>query len=206
MDRGTGALKDVTIVQFSDSRPVGILYASKAEWAGASDPSLKFRWRLYGGFWQSLGSNSGAMSSFGESNTRQVNLEKTPRQLQLYQKDPEQMTFAEISQMVAYLRVHPDRPLEKIREMDVERWNKLSLPLSSLVFALLAAPLGIKPQRSASSVGLGLSVFIILIYWMIWHYTCSLAIQGNLTPIAGAFTADVLGIAAAFALLRRASK
>ncbi|MHB9035631.1 MAG: LptF/LptG family permease [Armatimonadota bacterium] len=209
MDSKSGVLKDVTILQNdSQGRPSVIIYADHAEWVGVdNNPENRYKWRLYDGYLQiGLGTDNPAFWKFQKSQTREIKIEKTPGQFALYQKNTEQMSFAELSQMVKYLRAHPDRPLDKISQLDVDRWNKLALPISSLVFALLAAPLAIRPSRSGSSVGFGLSILLILIYWIIWRYTSSLAIQGDLAPIAGAFIADVLGIVAGVVLLKRAAK
>lgn len=206
----TGVLKDVTVTRFADGRPLIVIHARRAEWAGMRDESKHYRWRLYDGWSQIVGTDSPAYESFGEARTKEIRIEKTPEQFSLYQKsaarDTDQMSFRELTELVKYLRKHPDRPLDQIREIEVDRWNKLALPISSLVFALLAAPLGIRPYRSASSVGFGLSILVIFIYWMAWHYTSSLAIEGTVEPAVGAFAADVIGILAAIILLRRASK
>lgn len=214
MDVHSGGPRDVTIIKSAhvtvngrtQNKPIAIWYADRARWSGVNDITRRYRWRLLNGWCQTLGDSSPAFESFDWTNTREMELKKTPEQLALYQKDPEQMSFAELSQFVEYLRKHPDRGLDKIRELDVNRWNKLAFPISSLVFAMLAAPLAIRPQRSASSVGMGLSILVIFIYWMVWRYTSSLAIEGNLAPSVGAFLADFLGIAAAIILLRRAAK
>lgn len=118
----------------------------------------------------------------------------------------EQMSFADLSRVVRILRAGPDRPINEIRQLDVDRWNKLAVPLTSLIFALLAAPLGIRPYRSSSSVGLGLSILVIFLYWIVGRYTWSLAVQGNLTAAAGAFAPNIIGLVAAYVLLRRAAK
>ncbi len=116
------------------------------------------------------------------------------------------MSFAEISLLLSIIRDRTDRPIKEIRELEVDRWNKISLPLSSLVFALLAIPMGVRPSRSGSSVGLGLSIFIIFLYWLIWRYTSAMAIQGQISPFVGAFLADALGVTAAFILMKNAAK
>ena len=206
MDVRTGVLRDVTITQFARMAPKTIWYADRAQWSGVNDAEHRYRWRLISGWCQTLGDSSPAYEAFSDTRTKELEIRKTPDQLSLYQKDPEQMSFAELSQFVEYLRRHPDRTREKIRELDVDRWNKLAFPISSLVFAMLAAPLAIRPQRSASSVGMGLSILVIFIYWMVWRYTSSLAIEGSLAPCVGAFLGDFLGIIAAMALLRRAAK
>ena len=206
MNPDTGVLKNVTIYKYINGKPIMVVYAARAQWAGIIDPAKRFRWLLYDGFWQTLGTDSPAYWTFEKSQTKEVEIQKTPDQLLLFPKEPEQMSFSELSRLVKNLKDNPDRSLQDIRELDVDRWNKLSLPLSSLVFALLAAPLGIRPHRSTSSVGLGMSILVILLYWMVWHYTSSLAVQGNLDPVIGAFLADVLGVGAAVAFLKKAAK
>lgn len=206
----TGVLRDVCVTRFVNGVPYLVIYARRAEWSGLHDSAKRYHWRLYDGWSQIVGTDSPAYESFARARTKEVEIEKTPAQFLLYQKSAsrktDQMSFRELTALVRYLREHPDRPQDQIREIEVDRWNKLALPASSLVFALLAAPLGIRPHRSASSVGFGLSILLIFVYWMIWHYTSSLAIQGSMEPAAGAFAADVLGILAAVMLLKRASK
>ena len=200
MDVATGVLKNVTILKFKDKRVVSILDAERAEWKGMVDHDKRFQWKFYNGFVLA----PGVYTTFQETDVWDIH--KTPQELSLFQKKPEEMNFAELSKMVKYLKAHPDRPANKIRELDVDRWNKLALPLSCLVFAMLAAPVAIRPQRSSSSVGLGLSVLLIFVYCMVWNYTSSMAIDGSLDAFVGAFAANGLGIIAAVMLLRRAAK
>ncbi|MDH7601871.1 MAG: LptF/LptG family permease [Armatimonadota bacterium] len=207
MDSRRGVLRNVTITQFAGEKPALVLYADHAVWAGITDQSKKYRWSLYDGWSQIVGTDSAAIQTFSEFQTRDVEIGKGPRQFSLYQRslqrDADKMSFAELSELVAYLKAHPDRPQDQIRRLEVDRWNKLALPLSSLVFAMLAAPLGVRPHRAGSSVGFGLSILVIFIYWMLWHYTSALAIQGHIPPATGAFLADVVGVGAAAALMRR---
>lgn len=215
MDVESGELRDVTILQYAPA-PAGetaggfpqmLWHAARAQWEGVRDREAKYRWKLYDGSWWLLtDAGTSAGGTFDALSTREVVIHKTIDELSLYQKEAEQMSFAELSRMVAHLRRQPDRPMDQIRELEVDKWNKLALPLSSLVFAVLAAPLGVRPHRSSSSVGLGLSILLILLYWVIWHYTSSLAHQGGLSPAVGAFAANVLGVAAGIVLLKRAAK
>ena len=210
MDVDSGVLRSVTVTQFAGDKPLIVTYAARAVWAGMTDQSRKYRWKLYDGWSQLVGTDSSAIQTFSELQTKEVDIGKGPKQFSLYQRsmmrDSDKLSFAELSQLVAYLKVHPDRPQDQIRQLEVHRWNRLALPISSLVFAMLAAPLGIRPYRSGSSVGFGLSILLIFLYWMVWHYTSSLAIQGSISPAVGAFLADALGILAALALVRRAAK
>lgn len=215
MDKEKGILRDVTILQFSvvpehRNRPVLLVYASRAEWAGLADPTKLYRWKLYDGYSMIIAPTdprSTGTSMWPRTETREVEIRKTPNQMAMFQNlNPEQMSFSDLSRMVNLVKHSPDRAMDKIRQLDVDRWNKLAVPLTSLIFALLAAPLGIRPSRSSSSVGLGLSILVIFLYWIVGRYTWSLAVQGNVTPIVGAFAPNLIGLLAAFVLLRRAAK
>ena len=222
MDADKGILRNVTIIQFAlkptmvndirvaRNQPVWEMYADRAVWQGLQDKSKRYRWNLYDGAYQLMWTNSPVTGTFSKTDSREQDLGKTPSDFALFQKskmnNTDQLSFRELTRMVGYLKKHPDRPREKITELDVSRWNKLALPISSLVFALLAAPMGIRPSRSTSSVGFGLSVGLIMLYWIIWNFTSHMATQGSLPPMWGAFAADGIGIAAAVALMRRAAK
>ena len=204
----TGTMKNVTILKFTNGRPLWLAYADRAKWEGIDNNEKKLNWMLYNGFTQTIdnATSQGASVTAGFSSTATREIKQPPSELSLYQKETEQMSFAEISRVIARLRGMPNRPADDIRNLEVERWNKLALPLSSLIFAMLALPLGVRPHRSSSSVGLGLSVFLIFCYWMVWRYTSAMAVTGQIPPLVGAFLADILGIVAAIILLKRAAK
>jgi lipopolysaccharide export system permease protein len=210
LDVDTGVLRNIWITRFPEDKPALVIHASRAVWMGLNDNKKKYRWRLYNGWYQHVGIDTYEISRFTESRTDEIELKKTPEQLSLYQKGldkkTEEMNFSQMTALVKALKQHPDRPLKDIRQMDVDRWNKLALPISSLIFAMLAAPMGIKPNRSSSSVGFGLSILLIFLYWMLWHYTSELAIQGSISPVMGAFFADIIGVVVAIILLKKAAK
>jgi lipopolysaccharide export system permease protein len=80
------------------------------------------------------------------------------------------------------------------------------MPLSSLVFALLAAPMGLRRSRGGTSVGFGISILLIFLYWMVWRYAMAMAIQGSISTVTGAFFADTIGLATGLVLLKMAAK
>ena len=211
LDVDKGIVSDVTIITFKDGKPVAAVYAKKAEWAGLFDEKQKFSWRLHDGFSQTVGSDSSAIAFFKESQTREIKLTKTPKEMSLFRKLLEtrytdQLSFIQLTQILHYLKDNPDRPVKDIRQIEVDRWNRIALPLSSLIFAMIAAPLGIRPHRGSSSVGLGLSVLLILLYYIVWNYGCNLAVNGAMPPFIGAFLANAMGIAASLLLMRRSAK
>ena len=53
------------------------------------------------------------------------------------------------------------------RDLWLEINYKLSFPVASLVFIIIGAPLALRPSRSGSSIGMGLSIMIIFIYYIL---------------------------------------
>jgi len=210
MDMDNAILRDVTITQYVKNQPVLFVYAARAQWAGINNPALKYRWKLYDGRAYAVDlkdPRSIAITTFTKGQSREVMIQKTRDDLALYRNlKAELMTFSQLSKMVGILKEHPDRDISQIRDLEVWKWNKLSVPLSCLVFALLAAPLGIRPHRSSSSVGLGLSILVILIFYVAGRYTWNLALNGTLMPATAAFIPDALGVITAGVLLKRAAK
>ena len=47
--------------------------------------------------------------------------------------------------------------------------NKLSIPFTSMLFALIGTPLGLRRLRGGAAVGLGVSILIIFCYYVLWH-------------------------------------
>jgi len=74
-------------------------------------------------------------------------------------------TYGELKSRIELLEQQRiDKPA--LRKLQVDFNSKLAIPFASLAFALIAAPLGIKPQRASSSVGFGLSIIIIFFYYI----------------------------------------
>ena len=118
------------------------------------------------------------------------------------QRTVDQMTYRELREFTRQTA----RRGGDTAELEVSLYNKLSLPLACLVFTMIGAPLGMRRHRGGSSVGLGLSIVIIVAYWMLWHYMVALAKAGQIQPLVGAFLADGLGLLLGAILIVRASK
>lgn len=211
MDKDRGILRNVTIMQYDvQNRPIILVYARRAQWEGLNDKKKAYRWKLYDGHsmvFDPGDARSVATTTFRDTQTREIELRKTPSELSLFQNlTPDQMSFAQLSKMVKIIKRSPDRPADQIKMLEVDRWNKLAVPLTSLIFALLAAPLGIRPHRSSSSMGFGLSILVIFLYWIVGRYTWTLGVQSTIDPAAAAFAPNLIGIIAAIVLLRRAAK
>ncbi|MDI6829159.1 MAG: LptF/LptG family permease [Armatimonadota bacterium] len=192
----TGTLRDVAIIQYWNNKPAVFIYAREAIWKGENE------WVLKDGYSQNLGSGTTVMVPFQESQTREIKIDKTPEQLALYQRKYDELSF---SQLRDYIRMLQEQGAD-VSEYRVRLYQKIALPLASMVFALVGTPLGLRPYRSSSAMGLGLSIVIIFAYWVLTHYTFILGRNGAISPAAASFIPALVGIIAGIALMVRAAK
>jgi lipopolysaccharide export system permease protein len=126
-------------------------------------------------------------------------LSRTPREIQAERRDPSEMTIAELRSYIRILQ----RSGESVARYLVWLHARASLPLSSIPFALLALPLGLRPHRSGSSIGLGLTVLIILLYYLGFSITVALSENGRLPAAVAAWAPDGVVAAVGAVLLWR---
>ena len=92
------------------------------------------------------------------------------------------------------------------RKMSVRIQEKFTLPCACLVFGLIGSSLGSKPNlRSSKSQGFGLSVILILFYYILSFVSSSLGVKGTLTPFLSAWLPVLISFLAGFYLLKKAS-
>ena len=96
--------------------------------------------------------------------------------------------------------------LKEIRKIQVRIQEKFTLPCACLVFGLIGSILGCKSNlRSSKSQGFGLSVILILFYYVMSFIFSSFGVKGLIPPIIAAWFPVVTSICGGFYFLRRTS-
>ena len=96
--------------------------------------------------------------------------------------------------------------LKEIRRIQVRIQEKFTLPFACLVFGLIGSSLGSKSNlRSSKSQGFGLSVILILIYYVMSFIFSSFGVKGILNPILAAWLPVLISLAGGIYLLRKSS-
>jgi len=185
----TGTMGRVTIVQFEAQRPVRLIEAEMARYS----PSgwLLTRGRFY------LLTAGGVVTDFEEW---RIALPRTPRQLIAARRDPFEMTIAELRQHIRRLAATGESAARYAVGLQV----KIALPASSVIFALLAVPLGLRPLRAGKSIGFGLTVLVLVTYYFLMSVTITLGERGQIPPFLAAWSPNLLVAAAGGYLLWRA--
>lgn len=122
---------------------------------------------------------------------------------------PEEMTRAELAESLASMPVPRDGDDDMLRKRNrylVMYHQKISLPLTCMVFGTFAIPLGIRPHRTSTSIGLGLSLLFILLYYVLMTVGMILGETGTLQPWAAAWLPNILFGLVGFVLVVEASR
>ena len=187
---------------------VVMVEAERAYW----NPQQPDHWVFENGFMRLFGEEraaAGAKSAAaylysGSFTSESLVLNKTPQQIVAEGKDPEEMSYQELRQYIANLR-DQGASLKTLRELEVDLSNKLSIPFTSMVFALIGTPLGLRRLRGGAAVGLGVSILIIFCYYVLWHATSVLGENGQLSPALASWLANLVGLGVGGVLVTRAA-
>jgi lipopolysaccharide export LptBFGC system permease protein LptF len=173
-------MDDVTYVQYGPRGPRAYVYGKRAVWKGR-------RWVFYGGRALYDDPQRGVWR-IGEAGF-EVELRHPPIELARREKNPEEMTWWELREVIR--RLHSQGL--PTQDLMVQWHHKLSVPFASLVFVLIAAPLALRSHRSGSAWGFGLSLAIILVYYLFWNTLAVIGQRGALLPVLCAWAPNILG-------------
>lgn len=104
------------------------------------------------------------------------------------EKKPKDMTIKEIKDEILKLKKQKIDPNPLI----IEIHRKIAMAFSSFIFVLIALPLAINTKRREKSVGFGMSLILLTIYYLIFIGGQALALKGLVSPIAGTWLANIL--------------
>ncbi len=88
----------------------------------------------------------------------------------------------------------------------IEFHNRFALPTACLVLAMVGIPLGLSSKKSGKSGGFVLTIVLVFVYYFISLIGVSLAKQGRVGPMFGAWLANLVFFAAALFLLWQAER
>ena len=191
-DENTGIMKDVTIEEFKDHKLIRVQTAEQAKWEDRS-------WVMENGTVYTVDEKNGITDKATFKN-QIIPLNTTPKQVTWEQKDADQMTLGELRGFIKIL----ERRKQPTGSYWTEIFMRFAIPLASLVFALVGAPLGTQRQRSGSSIGLGISVLVIFIYYAIIAFTSGLGKGGVFPPFLAAMSSNIIFFIAGIFMLRKA--
>ncbi|MBQ7475854.1 MAG: LptF/LptG family permease [Selenomonadaceae bacterium] len=186
-------LQGVTMQEFNDDGKVThVENATFAEW-------VDNMWIMHEGIIYDISEDERTRSM---RFSRQIlPVKASPRQIVREQKTPEELTMKELRAQIEIMKSQ----YVSTNELETELYQRFTIPMASLVFALIGVPLGLQPTRNASSMGFALSVVIIFVYYAIMTLANAIGIGGLLTPMIAVWIPNIIGLLFGAFLIYRAS-
>ncbi|WP_243370673.1 LPS export ABC transporter permease LptF [Geotalea sp. SG265] len=97
----------------------------------------------------------------------------------------------------------PSTDDKRKQEMRLEYHRRFSLPFACLIFALVGMPLGIQNRRSGKAAGFAVSIFLLLVYYIILSAAKTLGEKHLLSPFLAAWIPNLLFLCGGIYLFRK---
>jgi len=185
----------LTVLDFSQGELQQVLSAESAVWL----PELNV-WDLQNGTTYLINTD-GSYRSILRFNRQKLTLPRAPLDLANEQRNSAEMNITELTRHIAL--VQKSGNLKEAKKLEVDLQQKYALPFICVIFALIGSPLGMRPQRTSSARGFGLSLIIIFGYYLLLFVSAALGQGEILSAIAAAWLPNLLGLGMGLFLLSR---
>lgn len=193
-DADSQSLQNVTLQEFNDAGKVShVENAEYAEYEGKE-------WIMHNGMLYDI--SDGESEHTLRFNTQVLPISASPRQLVREQKNPEELTMKELK---AQIRIMKTQYVDT-NKLETELYQRITVPMASLIFALIGVPLGLQPTRNSSSAGFAMSVIIIFFYYALMTMANAIGRSGVLSPMLAVWIPNIVGLIAGLFLIRKASR
>lgn len=176
----TGYLRGVLIQEFESGRLRRIITAEDGFVENGS-------WVLNDGGIYGLDIN-GKVTTAGSFKRQIMKFSFSSAKLDSTGKEPHEMTLRELRENIELLKAQGI----STSRLEVKYYQRFAIPWASVVFVLVGAPLAVSHHRTSSSVGVGLSVLIIFVYYVLLSLGQALGDGGEIPPVLAAWLPNIL--------------
>jgi lipopolysaccharide export system permease protein len=193
-----GTMYGLTVLDFSQEGLQQVVSAGSATWDLSRNT-----WNFYDGTIYVV-SEEGSFRHIVRFDNQEIQLSRAPLDLATRTKDDKEMNILEASRYVRDVvqKTGDDR---EIRTWEIRIQQKYALPFVCVIFGLVGASLGVRPQRTGKATSFGISVIIIFGYYLFAFIANAMGEVGVLSPFMAAWLPNIIGLIAGVLLLLRAS-
>jgi lipopolysaccharide export system permease protein len=188
-------MRGLTVVDFSQGELKQVISAESGIWLPQENV-----WQFRKGaiYFIGIEGSYNRVVSFDEQNFR---ISRAPLELAQEYRSAEEMNISELSNYISLIKQTGNN--KEVKKLEVSLQQKYAIPFICVVFALVGSPLGMRPQRTSTSVGFGVSVLIIFGYYVLLFVFGALGQVDILSPQAAAWTPNVICLGTGVFLLSR---
>ncbi|PSO51124.1 MAG: permease [Cyanobacteria bacterium SW_9_44_58] len=178
-------MRGLTVIDRTRANISQIISAESATW----NPQLN-KWDFYNGISYIIAPDA-SYNNVVRFEHKVLNLPKAPLKLTQRSRDYGEMNIA---QSLEYLeRIQKTSDDDKLRELKVRIQQKVSFPFVCLMFGIVGATLGTKPQQTGQATSFGISILIIFGYYLLAFITGAMGQVGIFSPFMAAWIPNFLG-------------
>jgi lipopolysaccharide export system permease protein len=187
-------MSDILVQEFEEGHIRRVVTAPKGNW-------IEGVWWLHDGQVFEV-KDDGLVEMLFRFDRQKLNLDMGPSEIDSDAANPDEMNLREL-----YMTMNSAaRQGNKAGKLQMLFYLRIAVPWASVVLILVGAAVGSRPQRSSSSMGLGLSVVIVFCYYVIMSLCKSLGEANFLPGIVAAWIPNVIFLAIGTFLIRRANR
>jgi len=186
-------MKNLTVLDRSRQSVSQIVVARSAKWN-----VLENIWDFYDGTIYLIGID-GVYNNVVRFQHQKLALPQTAFDITKKSKRTNEMNIFEAQEYLKVIKHGADE--QRIRKWQVRIQEKMAIPFACLVFAMIGAALGIKPQNSGKATSFGICIGLIFTYYLLSFISASLGISGVVPPWLAAWLPNFVGLGAASGLL-----
>jgi lipopolysaccharide export system permease protein len=191
-------MKGLTILDRSQEGLNQIITSEAAQWN-----SVQNTWDFFNGTIYVVSPDS-SYRSILRFDHHQLKLPRAPLDLAQKSRDYQEMNIAQAQEELKLIRPSGNR--RRIRKLMIRINQKIALPFACVVFGLVGAVLGIRPQRTSKATGFGISVLVIFAYYLLMSMGDAVGLSGFVPPALAAWLPNLFGLGMASLLLWKACR
>jgi len=190
-----GLLKQVTVLEYQKGELIRTIKAQEGQFRDDG------AWEFYNGTMHNFTLNDRKKAIVMDFKKEVIDIQINPLDLTKREKQIEEMNAKELSDRIQ-LKKRSGQPYQS----DLVRYHlKFAVPFASIIFSILGASIGIRPHRSTSAIGLGISLVVVILYYVLLGV--GLGMAHMIPPMIAAWLPNiVVAIAGCFLLKKVASQ
>ena len=197
-DYTDGFMSEVKVLDLSKFGYTQVLSAEKAFWNSSIN-----KWEFLNGKLVIFSENGDSTITKFDSymypfNTGPIKIASIP-------KDANDMTLSEAREALEIYNNASN--VKEVRRLKVRIQEKFTLPMACLVFSLIGSSLASMPNsKTNGSQGFGISIILILFYYILSFTFSSLGVKGSISHISAAWSPVFISSVIGLILMRKANK
>ncbi len=188
-------MKNLTILEWLDKKLSQIIVSKSAIWN-----TKEQAWDFSQGTIYQLKADA-SYSQVIPFEKKQIALSKAPFQLASQSRNPYEMNLQQAWDFMKILRQAGDE--KRLLAFEVRTQQKIAFPFVSIVFSIVGAVVGIRPDRMSRSTSFGLCIVIIFSYYLLAFLVGSLGMARILSPILAGWLPNMICLVGGGIVLRR---